>query len=107
MGDPSGVSRAYRAVSEEEYQQILRTSTFEVVVQGCEGKHFADTLAGANRFGEALFGIGKYRLIEADVPDNALSLCCWENLDGCGPARFLQMDDLGHVRPRPYRESST
>jgi hypothetical protein len=101
MGDITGLTRVYRAVSEEEYQQILRTGQFEVVGAGCEGKHFADTKEGARRYGEALFGAGKFRMIEADVPNDAPSLFCWPNLDGFGPARFLHIDDLKTVRPRP------
>ncbi len=105
MATDSAYERVYRAVSEEEYQQILTTGTFEVVPQGCEGKHFADTPEGARRFGEALFGIGRFQIIEAEVPAEAPSLYRWANLDGFGPARFLHMDDLVEVRPRPYRET--
>jgi hypothetical protein len=100
MGDVAGFTRVYRAVSEEEYQQILRTSEFETVTAGCEGKHFADTIEGARRLGEALFGVGKFWTIEADVPDDAPSLFRWANLDGFGAARFLHIDDLKAVRPR-------
>jgi hypothetical protein len=69
-----GYTRVLRAVSEIEYEQILATSTFEIVKGGSEGKHFADTVEGARRFGEALMGIGQFRLIEADVPDDAESV---------------------------------
>jgi hypothetical protein len=102
MAADSTYERVYRAVSEKEYQQILTTGTFEVVPQGCEGKHFADTPEAASRFGEALFGIGRFRIVEAEVPAEAPSLYRWTNLDGFGPARFLHMDDLIEVRPRPY-----
>jgi len=100
MGDVSAFTRVYRAVSEEEFRQTITTGVFEVVAAGCEGKHFADTMEGARRFGEALFGKGKYRLIEAEVPTGAPSLFRWPNLDGFGPARFLHIDDLKDVRPR-------
>jgi len=105
MDPPPGYARVYRAVSEEEYQQIARTGSFEVVAQGCEGKHFADTVEGARRFGEALFGSGRFQVVEADVPDDAPSLCRWQNLDTFGPARFLHIDDLAGVQPRPYQGS--
>lgn len=107
MSTDSTYERVYRAVSEAEYQQILTTDTFEVVPQGCEGKHFADTLEGVRRFGEALFGIGGFRIVEAEVPAEAPSLYRWTNLDGFGPARFLHIDDLVEVRPRPYRGTET
>jgi hypothetical protein len=99
MGQPGTLTRVYRAVSEEEYQQIVTTGVFETVPQGCEGKHFADTAVGARRFGEALFGAGRFRIVKADVPDDAPSLFHWDNLDGFGPARFLHISDLHGVRP--------
>lgn len=102
-----GFTRVYRAVSEKEYEQILTTSTFEIVNEGSEGKHFADTIEGARRFGEALMGIVQFRLIQADVPDDAPSLFRWDNLDGRGPARFLHIDDLKEVRPQPYEGGDT
>ena len=46
----------YRAVSEAEFEQIVRTGTFEVVPFGCEGKDFANTISGARRFGHAMHG---------------------------------------------------
>lgn len=107
MAREAAFERVYRAVSEEEYLQILATGTFEVVPQGCEGKHFADTTEGARRFGEALFGSGRFWIIEADVPAEAASLYRWTNLDGFGSARFLHKDDLVGVRPRPYRGTTT
>ncbi|MHB1422455.1 MAG: hypothetical protein ACYC3I_04500 [Gemmataceae bacterium] len=108
MATDSAYERVYRAVSEKEHQQILTTGTFEhVVPQGCEGKHFADTPEGARRFGEALFGIGRFQIVEVEVPAEAPSLYRWTNLDGYGPARFLHMDDLVKVRPRPYGGTKT
>ena len=51
--------------------------------------------------GRGLFPDGKFRLIEVDVPDNAPSLYRLPNLDGRGPARYLHMDDLQGLSPRP------
>ena len=107
MATDSAYERVYRAVSGEEYQQILTTGAFEVVPRGCEGKHFADTPEGARRFGEALFGSRRFQIVEAEVPAEAPSLYRWTNLDGFGPARFLHIDDLVGVRPRPYRGTTT
>jgi hypothetical protein len=107
MADVVGFTRVYRAVSDEEYQQILGTGQFETVPASCEGKHFADTKEGARGFGEMLFGVGKFRIVEADVPNDAPSLYCWPNLDGIGAARFLHIDDLKGVRPRPCDGGTT
>jgi hypothetical protein len=98
---PQGYVRGYRAVSEAEYQDILATGRFNQGPNAVEGKYFADSLEGATAHGESLFGSGKYRLIEADVPENAPSLMRWENLDRKGPARFYDLNDLKDVIPRP------
>lgn len=98
---PKGHTRVYRAVSEAEYQQVLRTGKFEGLPGGAEGKWFADSAEGAMAHGRGLYPDGKFRLIEVDVPDNAPSLYQWANLDGHGPARYLSLEDLLNVLPRP------
>ena len=98
---PQGLTRAFRAVSEAEYQQILRTGKFEVGPNAMEGKWFADSFEGATAHGNALEGPGQFRIIEADVPNNAPSLYTHSNMDGRGPARYLHIDDLQGVTPRP------
>jgi hypothetical protein len=65
-----------------------------------EGKWFADTLQGAEKHGERLYGSGNYHLVEANVPDDAPSLYRKDNMDGHGPARYLHLDDLHNVVPR-------
>jgi hypothetical protein len=98
---PKGYTRVYRAVSEEEYRDILSTGVLRQGPNSLEGKWFADSLEGANAHGRSLFPNGRFRLIEVDVPDNAPSLFKSPNLDGLGPARYLHIDDLLPVRPRP------
>lgn len=98
---PAGHSRVYRAVSEAEYEHILRTGRFAQGPNSMEGKWFADTLEGAHAHGRYLYPQGNYRIIEADVPNNAPSLFRMTNLDNRGPARFLHIDDLVNVRARP------
>jgi hypothetical protein len=94
---PKGYTRVYRAVSEGEYQQILRDGKFKLDPKSAEGKYFADTLRGAREHGESLFEGAPFRIIEVDVPDNAPSLYRWANLDNKGPARFFHIDDLGNI----------
>jgi len=65
-----------------------------------EGKWFADSFEGAVAHGEALTAGGSYRVIEADVSDDAPSLYRLPNLDGRGPARYLAVEDLVDVVPR-------
>jgi hypothetical protein len=68
-----------------------------------EGKWFADSLEGATAHAKALQGPGNFRLVEADLPNDAPSLHQLPNLDGKGPARYLGINDLNGVTPRPVR----
>jgi hypothetical protein len=105
---PEGYTRAYRAVSEAEYQQILQTGRFEVPpgrpgFSPMEGKWFADSIESATAHGNALQGPGNFRPIEADLPNNAPSLYQHPNIDQRGPGRYLDINDLNGVTPRPVR----
>jgi hypothetical protein len=93
------MSIVFRVVSLVEAEQIRRTGTFEVVPQGCEGKHFADTIEAAKKFGEMLFKGQPFRIVQATIPNVAPSEYRWSNLDDCGPARYLSIEDLVGVRP--------
>lgn len=103
---PDSHTRVYRAVSQAEYKDILKTGQLRQGPNSLEGKWFADSLEGARAFATgngrtpALFPHGQYRLIEVDVPNNAPSLATRPNLDGHGPARFLHNDDLPLLKPR-------
>jgi hypothetical protein len=68
-----------------------------------EGKWFADSVESAGAHGDALHGPGNFRLIEADLPNNAPSLHLDPNIDGRGPGRYLDINDLNGVTPRPVR----
>ena len=104
---PDGHTRVYRAVSEAEYQDIVRTGQLRQGPNSLEGKWFADSLAGAIAFATGdgrtppLFPGGAYGIIEVDVPNDAPSLATRPNLDGHGPARYLHNDDLPPLQPRP------
>ena len=98
-----GFTRSYRAVSPAEFDDIMKTGRFNVGPNSVEGKYFADTLEGVVKHGDTLQGAGKYRIVEADLPNNAPSLYTWPNLDGYGPARYIHVDDLNGVTPRPYK----
>jgi hypothetical protein len=89
-------------VSEAEYEQIMRTGQFELAPGSLEGKWFCDTLEGATKFGNSSMGPGpgKFRLIEADVPDNAPGLFKKLDQDHLGPSRYLPIEDLNGVKPR-------
>lgn len=95
-------------MSEAEYQQIFRTGQFEVPpgrpdFSPMEGKWFCDTPEGAIKFGNSNQGPGpgEFRLIEADVPDNTPGLHKVLDQDHLGPSRYLPIEDLKGIKPRP------
>jgi YD repeat-containing protein len=100
---PAGYTRAYRAVSHAEFDDIVATGRFNQGPNSLEGKWFADHYENVLKHGDGLEGAGNYRVVVADLPDNAPSLYRVPNLDGRGPARFLHMDDLQGVTPKPYK----
>jgi hypothetical protein len=98
---PQGYTRAYRAVSDAEFADIVSSGRFNVGPNSMEGKWFADSIDGAVLHGDGLQGAGRYRIIEADLPDAAPSLYRLPDLDGNGPARYVGIEDLDGVTPRP------
>jgi hypothetical protein len=97
-----GFTRAYRAVSQAEYDIALATGRFTQGPNSLEGKWFADHYDNALLHGNALQGPKNFRILEADLPNNAPSLFKVPNLDGRGPATYIHLDDLKGVTPRPY-----
>jgi hypothetical protein len=102
---PPGHTRVYRSVSEAEYWDIVENGRFRQGPNSLEGKWFADSLGGARSHGEALYPDGEFRLMEADVPDDAPTLFQLTNLDGRGPARYLELEDLEGIVPRKVESS--
>jgi len=85
----------YRAISEVELQQLMRTGKFEVVPSSLEGKFFAESAEDAAQWGEMLEGASSYRIVEVTLPTRvAQSLLRWEKLDGIGPARYGELHQL-------------
>src|SRR5215471_8757822 len=85
----------YRAVSEGEFQQLMRTGKFEVVPSSLEGKFFAESAADAAQWGTMLEGVSHYRIVEVELSTGvAQSLLRWEKLDGIGPARYGELHQL-------------
>ena len=104
---PDGFRGVYRAVGEAEYQDVVRTGRFRQGPNSMEGKWFAGSIEGAKAHGDMLYPDVGFRLVEADVPDDAPSLFVQPNLDGLGPARYLDITDLAGVIPRPLSRDRT
>lgn len=101
-GAPLGYTRAYRAVSQAEFDSMIRTGKFTQGPNSLEGKWFAESYDNARLHGNALEGAGNYKIIQADLPTNAPSFFRVQNLDNRGPAVYLHVDDLVGVVPWPY-----
>jgi hypothetical protein len=94
----------YRAASEGEFQQLMRTGKFEAVPSSLEGKFFAESAEDAAQWGEMLEGASHYRIVEVALPASvAKSLLRWEKLDGIGPARYGELSQLQDAVVRPFR----
>ena len=94
----------YRAVSEVEWQQLMRTGKFEAAPSSLEGKFFAESVQDAAQWGEMLEGASRYRIVEVDLPTSmANRLLRWEKLDGIGPARYGELYQLHDAVVRPLR----
>ena len=94
----------YRAVSEGEFQQLMRTGKFEVVPSSLEGKFLAESAEDAAQWGEMLEGASNYRIVEVELPTSvAQSLLRWKKLDGIGPARYGELHQLQNAVVRPLR----
>ncbi len=93
----------YRAVSEAEFQQILRTGKFAMAPYALEGKFFAEHPEHAKAWGEALEGAGQYRIIEVELTAAvADELIRWMRLDGISPARYANLSQLETATIRQY-----
>jgi len=94
----SETTQLYRAVSREEFEQLMRTGKFEASPNALEGKFFAESTQNAARWGEALEGAGKYHIVEIELPINvAPTLMRWERLNGIGPARYGALSLIGRM----------
>ncbi|MEO7974674.1 MAG: hypothetical protein ABIU84_13910, partial [Thermoanaerobaculia bacterium] len=87
--------RLYRAVSEAEFAELSSTGRFAAAENSLGGKFFAESAADAASWGRVLFGSSPFRLVSADLPQSvAGNLMRWERLDGIGPARYAELDEL-------------
>ena len=94
----------YRAVSEVEYQQLIRTGKFTAVPSSLEGEFFAESAEDAAQWGERLEGAGNYRIVEVEFFTSvAENLLRWEKLDGIGPARYGELHQLQDTVVRLWR----
>ena len=87
--------KLYRAVSETEFQQIMKTGKFDIARGSVDGKYFTESIEHAQKWGEKFYGQTSFRLIQVELPTNvADQFYRWASLDGIGPTRFAEMEQL-------------
>ena len=85
----------YRAVGTAEFDSLMATKTFQAGPNSLGGKFFAESAEHAGQWGNAMEGAGNFRLIEARfATSQANNFMRWEKLDGIGPARYAELDQL-------------
>ena len=90
---------AYRAVGQAEFDDIVSSGMFRQGPNSMEGKWFADTLDGVQQHGDELFGAGNFQVVATELTEDIPSLFRLPNLDGFGPASYIDGADLGGLIP--------
>lgn len=90
----------YRAVSPAEYEQLMKSGTFQAGPNSLGGKFFAESAEHATQWGTKMDGAGNFKVIEAQFPKNAAdSFMRWDKLDGIGPARYGELGPINAAKP--------
>ncbi len=85
----------YRAVSQAELRQIQRTGTFQAGPNALGGKWMAESADHARKWGDAMHEKGNAAIVEVQLPKaQASQLMRLERLDGIGPARYGELEQL-------------
>jgi hypothetical protein len=90
-----GTTTLYRAVGNAEFDQIMETGTFQAGPNSLGGKWFAESAEHAEQWGDILEGKGAFKIVDARIPTvQANQFMRIEGLDGIGPARYAELDQL-------------
>lgn len=85
----------YRSVSQAEFKQIQATGRFEMGPNSLSGKWFAEKPQDAAKWGDLMNGPGMSTTVRVEVPASvADQFHRVERLDGIGPARYGELDQL-------------
>jgi hypothetical protein len=86
----------FRAVTKAELDQIKQTGKFAIGKNTLEGKWFAEKFGDAVKWGDKMNGAGNSTIVQMNVAkDVADTFMSKASLDGIGPARWAEMDQLG------------
>lgn len=90
--------KLYRAMCDQELEELITTGLFRAAPGAIEGKWFAESVQDAVLWGgffERVTGIKIDRIIEVELSDAvAAKLFRIARLDGIGPARFATVEQL-------------
>lgn len=94
------MARLYRYVEEAEWIDIVECGVLRPGVNSCgSGKWAASTESDAWRWGEALDDGFPARVVVLEPDDEIVERAyIVDNLDGVGPAAYLEGDDLIRIR---------
>jgi RHS repeat-associated protein len=90
-----GMTTLYRAVSHAEFEQVMKDGVFKAGPNSLGGKFFAESAEHAAQWGQRLEGTSGFRIVDAKIPTvQADKFMRWERLDGIGPARYSELNQL-------------
>ena len=99
----TGTTTLFRAVSEAEFTQVMKTGAFEAGPNSLGGKFFAGSAADAAKWGEALNGAGNFKVLQVELPTSTVGqMMHWQRLDGIGPAWYGELPQLGGATITPH-----
>jgi uncharacterized protein RhaS with RHS repeats len=94
------ITSLYRAVNPDEYQQLMKSGTFQAGPNSLGGKFFAESAEHAAEWGAKMDGAGNFKVIEAQFPKSTVdTFMRWDRLDGIGPARYGELGPINSVKP--------
>jgi hypothetical protein len=108
-----GTTTLFRAVGNAEFEQIMRTGTFEAGPNALGGKWFWESAESAQKFGQWAEGKGAFKVVDARIPtvqaDRFMRL---ENLTGLGrhvmpSCPNLRMRQLGRDHDKQIGEGES
>ncbi|SCZ71171.1 RHS repeat-associated core domain-containing protein, partial [Photorhabdus luminescens] len=98
--DPLGLMMLYRGMNLSEYNQLVETGKWAAGQGTMEGKWFAESYKNAVTWGNKMgHGGSTFQVVQINVPDDIAGKMHVDlHLDGIGPARYAQVEQLNDPR---------
>ncbi|WP_458574124.1 RHS repeat domain-containing protein [Lonsdalea quercina] len=100
--DPYGLMVLYRGMSTAEYNDLMKDGVWKYGNGSMEGKWFAESYKDAVTWGNKMgHGGDTFKVVQINMPDDiANRLHADPHLDGIGPARYAELEDLNDPRTK-------